>query len=241
MDATSDMFVGWIVNGELYAAGDTLIVEESDLAISAFEMDFKLKYGAAIRLTNTVEESGIRFTPMINTADLNALNGYDVRVGFGTLIMPNDYLAAGQAPNLVDFVAGSTILKIENTGYTETDKDEANYTAYYGAMNQIKTKNYGREFAGRGYMEFTFESGAVRTIYTPFSADNVRSVKWVANAVINDASAYEKLSDAKKAIVEGYANSEDYSKSAKAARTSVAQMEENYAAAFVAGGKKESV
>ena len=87
-------------------------------------------------------------------------------------------------------------------------------------------------------MEITFESGAVRTIYTPFSADNVRSVKWVANAVINDTEAYEKLSDAKKEIVHGYADSADYGAKARA---SVAQMKENYAAAFVVGGKKESV
>jgi hypothetical protein len=191
-----------------------------------------------------VEESGIRFTTMMNTADFNALNSYDVRVNFGTLIMPNDYLAAGQAPNLVDFVAGSTILKIQNSGYTETDRDDANYTAYYGAMNKLFAKNYGREFAGRGYMEITFESGAVRTIYTAFSADNVRSVKWIANALMNDANGtgeYNALSDAKKAVVQGYASSADYSKSVKMARKATAQMEENYAAVFVASSKKESV
>lgn len=240
LSATNNLFVGWVVNGEIYQAGETIVIGESAMTISAFEMDFTMKYGAAIRLAGTVEESGIRFTSMINEGDLNALQAYGLGVSFGTLIMPNDYLGAGQAPNLTDFVAGSTVLKIVSTIEEGTERWEVEngYVIYRGAMNQIKTKNYGREFAGRGYMEITFANGVVRTIYTNFSADNVRSVKWVASAVINDTEAYEKLSDAKKEIVHGYADSADYGAKARA---SVAQMEENYAAAFVVGGKKESV
>lgn len=240
-EATNERFVGWLCGDKIYQANETIEIGESNLTFSPFEMDFAMQDGAAIRLAGTVEESGIRFTSMFKEADLNTLKNKGLTVSFGTLIMPNDYLGASQAPNLEDFVAGTTVLKIKSTIEPGTDRWEVTndgYVVYRGAMQKLKQWNYGRNFAGRGYMEITFANGEPRTIYTPFTVENnVRSVKYVANALKNDETEYEKLSDTKKAIVEGYATSEDYNVQAMSAS---AAMEENYAAAYVMSGRKES-
>jgi hypothetical protein len=155
--------------------------------------------------------------------------------------MPYDYLGAGQAPNLSDFVAGSTVLQIPNTVYTEQDKDNSAYTVYYGAMKKLFSQNYARDFAGRGYMIVTYTNGMTKTVYTPFNVeDNVRSVRTVAQKFMADTAEYEKISDAKKAVVEAYASSPDYGTS-KASATSVASVQEAYAAAFVYGNKQNIV
>ena len=234
--ATSSTFIGWFVNGELYSAGETIVIGNANTTITAYTIDFKLKDGAAIRLANTADESGIRFTPMINTNDWNALAGYGVTVKeFGTLIMPNDYLSEGQAPNLNDFVVGSTILKIMNTGADKEGYTEqvGGYVVYYGAMKKLYTQNYGRDFAGRGYMIIEV-NGEERILYTPFTSENVRSVRYVAQQLQLDTSEYEALSDAKKAVVDTYANSPVYGQENVAATA----LNENYAAAYVVNEKK---
>ena len=239
-------FVGWNVNGTLYPAGETISLTEN-VVINSVVIDFMLKDGAAIRLAGNADESGIRFTSMMNTADMEALKALGVTInGFGTLIMPNDYLANGQAPNLTDFSeANKQILQIENTGYTD---DINGYTVYYGAMKTIKLANYARDFAGRGYIEITFANGAKKFLYTPFSVENnVRSIRTVAQAFKADETEpegdeirYNTLSDTRKAIVDAYANSADYQKAAPAS-VALTQMEEGYQAAYVVNNNKENV
>lgn len=234
-----ETFVGWVANNALYQAGETVTLGESNITYSALSIDFQLKEGAAIRLSSSADDSGIRFTPMMKTSDYEALQSYAKELAFGTLIMPFDYLGAGQAPNLTDFVAGSTVLQIPNGGYTEQDKNNSAYTAYYGAMKKLYTQNYGRNFAGRGYMIITYANGATKTIYTPFDTEkNVRSVKFVANALKNDTEEYEKLSTTKKAVVDAYAASADYTPNNVNAASTVASVQESYAAAYVYANKE---
>ncbi len=201
---TSNAFVGWVSGGELYAAGETIGYLDAPLSFEAVEMDFSLLEGAAIRLANNADESGIRFTTYLKQADLNALIGnYGItNVSYGTLIIPYDYLEAGQAPNLEDFVAGETIIKIPST-YQEV---EDGYLVYRGAMQKMYQENYGRAFAGRGYMEITFANGETMTVYTPFDKeDNVRSIRYVAQAFKADTEEYNALSAEKQAVVDSYA------------------------------------
>ena len=226
-------FVGWEADGVLYQAGQTIALAETDLTLTAFVLDFTLEEGAAIRLASTADESGIRFTAYINEAELNKLLSYVADVQYGMLIMPNDYLN-GNMPNLTDFEAGKTVLQLPG----EISETVSGYIIFRGAMKKLFTQNYGRDFAGRGYMIITLHSGETITIYTPFNTkDNVRSVKTVALKFKADTAEYEKLSDAKKAVIEAYATSESYSTST--ATTVAAQMEEGYAAAYVSNKKKE--
>ena len=201
---SNKLFIGWANDGKLYQPGEQIGVLTEGMTFTAVEVDFTMEDGAAIRLADTATESGIRFTSWMNAADLNALLGqYGIaNVSYGTLILPYDYLAEGQKPNLDDFIVNENILKIESTQYEESGE----YWIIRGAMKTIKEGNYDRLFAGRAYMEITFENGDVWTVYTPFDyEDNVRSVRYVAQQFIADTAEYEKVSDAKKEVVKAYA------------------------------------
>lgn len=204
---TYNSFIGWLdTNGNFYQAGETVDFATMGYTFTAVELDFTLEEGAAIRINNTADESGIRFTTMLNQANYEALLALaDVaNVSYGTLIMPYDYLGNGQAPNLENFVNDETILKIPSTKHQVT---EDGYIMYYGAMQKMFVENYGRAFAGRGYMEISFANGETMTVYTPFTyADNVRSIRYVAQAYKADNNSdYATLTDAKKAVVDAYA------------------------------------
>ena len=200
---TNSTFIGWAFGEELYLAGETISSITEAITFTAVDVDFTLLEGAAIRLANTSDESGIRFTSYLSEADMNALSNYGITVvSYGTLIMPYDYLGAGQAPNLDDFVAGETIIQIEST-YQELEKG---YLVYRGAMQKMYEANYGRAFAGRGYMEIRLANGETMMVYTPFDKeDNVRSIRYVAQKFMEDTEEYDVLSAEKKAVVEGYA------------------------------------
>ena len=204
-------FVGWVANGALYHAGATVTVENQNVTFTALEIDFHLEDGAAIRIASAADASGIRFTTLLKEADLNALLGYGATVSFGTLIMPYDYLGAGQAPNLEKFsIENKQIVKIPSTIESGTERWEVKegYLLYRGAMQKLYTGNYDRLFAGRGYMEITFADGETLTVYTPFDKkDNVRSIRYVAQAFQEDKKAEENygLSLAKKKVIDAYA------------------------------------
>ena len=210
---TYNTCIGWIINGELYEVGDVLTGLSGNITATALEVDFTLEDGAAIRLNDTADQSGIRFTAFLKQADLDQLVGnYGITsVSYGMLIIPFDYLGAGQAPNLEDFTAGENILKIVSTTH---DTDDG-YIKYRGAMQKLFEANYERLFAGRGYMEITFESGEVIIVYTNFDiGDNVRSVRSVAQKFkadtepSDDGLVYSELNANKKAVADVYAASE---------------------------------
>ncbi len=209
---TYDTFIGWVYNDALYVAGDEIQIADENVTLTALELDFRLQAGASIRLAGTAGTSGIRFTTLINKEQFDELVGnYGIAsVSYGTLIIPYDYLSEGQAPNLEDFTPGENILKIAST-YSEVNDDE--FIVYRGAMQNIKIDNYGRLFAGRGYMEITLENDETITVYTPFDKeDNVRSIRQIAQAFQADTSEpaegeirYATLSEARKDIVDAYA------------------------------------
>ena len=141
---------------------------------------------------------------MIKESDYNALVALvgAENISYGTLILPYDYLAQDQTPNLNDFKVDETILKIPSTKFFVED----GYMTYYGAMVKMYTENYDRLFAACGYMEVKV-NGEVVTVYTPFSAeDNVRSIRYVAQQYKADAnSGYADLGETKQGVVDAYA------------------------------------
>ena len=215
---TYDTCVGWIVNETLYQAGDTIAVGEENIILTALEIDFRLENGAAIRIADAVQSSGIRFITLLKESDLSALEGYVKSVTYGTLIIPYDYLSEGQAPNLEDFTPDENILKIKSSAIRGSEKWEVSdgYVVYRGAMQNIYAENYERLFAGRGYMEITLKNDVTITVYTPFDKENnVRSIRYVAQAFKADTTEpaegelrYNNLSDTKKAVVDTYAASD---------------------------------
>ena len=209
---TYNTFIGWVVNDTLYQAGDVIEIGEENITLTALEIDFRLEVGAAIRVAGTADESGIRFTTLMDEAKFNELiSGYGIaNVSYGTLIIAYDYLATGQEPNLEDFTPDVDIIKLPST-YSEVNSD--GFIVYRGAMQKLYEENYGRLFAGRGYMEITLANSEVITVYTPFDKDdNVRSIRQIAQAFQADTSEpaegeirYSTLSETRKAIVDAYA------------------------------------
>ena len=199
----NDVFLGWVdAEGNLYNAGQEITVTGS-MEFTALTIEFFMEDGAAIRLSTTADESGIRFTSYINTEQLNALAGYGItNISYGTLILPYDYLDTNVKPNLDTFIVGETIIKIEST-YQE---EEGDYLVYRGAMRKLYTSNYERLFAGRGYMTLTFADGTTKTVYTNFDyEDNVRSVRYIAQRFQEDVEKYNDLDTKKKDVVDVYA------------------------------------
>ena len=219
---TYDTFIGWWDGETLYAAGEA-VEFTSNVTLTAVTLDFTLDVGAAIRVGTSADNSGIRFTAFLSQDGLNALsNTYGIsNVSYGMLILPYDYLQAGQMPNLEDFtpyvdelISGKTIMKFVSDH--EKEKVENGVIEYRGAIEQLYESNYERLWAGRGYIEFTLNGKTVRA-YTPFSLeDNVRSIREVAQKFQADTSAaaagelkYASLSADRKAIVDNYAKTDE--------------------------------
>ena len=208
-------FIGWAYDGVLYAPGTEVTVDKA-MTFTAVEIDFTTQDGAAMRIGKTAEKSGIRFTSQFNKAEVDALLGqYGIEsIDYGTLIIPYDYLAYNQKPNLEDFdPEKDEILKIESTPMEAV----GGYVVFRGAMQKMYQENYGRLFAGRAYMEITFAGGEVWTIYTPFDNEaNVRSIRIIAKAFKADTSEpadatilrYNSLTDVQKAVVDAYIGTE---------------------------------
>jgi hypothetical protein len=207
-----NVFIGWANGDTLYEGGAEYGFVTKAMAFTAVEIDFIMEKGAAIRIGLNTETSGIRFTSKIKASDLNALTGkYGIaKINYGTLILPYDTLEKGQAPNITDFVENEDTLKVKNsTKWNGSDE----YIVYRGAMQKVYPGNYGRLFAGRGYIDITFNDGTVWTVYTDFdNEDNVRSVRYVAQALTTDTAEYARLvgdDQMKQTIVSAYAFPEE--------------------------------
>ena len=205
-------FIGWENNGTLYEGGTEYGFVTKSMSFTAVEVEFTMETGAAIRIGLNTETSGIRFTSKINAAHLNALTGkYGIaKITYGTLILPYDTLEKGEAPNAENFTEGEDALKVKSsTKWNGSDT----YIVYRGAMQKVYPGNYGRLFAGRGYMEITFDDGTVWTVYTHFdNEDNVRSIRYVAQALTMDTAEYARLvgdDQTKQDIVSAYAFPEE--------------------------------
>lgn len=214
---TYNVFIGWVSDDELYVDGSVIEAIDRNYEFEELAIEFNMDEGAAIRLTSNVAESGIRFTTRVSREFAEREGRYDDygidSIYFGTLIMPLDYLAEGQEPNLDDFIPGQTIIQIETTPTKLELVDD--YYVYRGAMTHLNEGNYDRLFAGRGYMILEFSNGDTKVVYTPFSyEDNVRSIRYIAQQFKADTSEaqnnelrYNNLSATRQGIVDIYAAS----------------------------------
>ena len=197
---TSNIFVGWVLEDELYYVGDKVENATGYKEFVALSLDYKMMDGAAIRVTDDKTKSGIRFAGLLKESDYLSLSSVVSSVEYGTLILPFDMLAQGQYPNLEDFVVDEDILKIGSTVHEIED----GYIKYYGGIVNLFENNYTRSFAGRGYITITYKNGNTRTFYTEFNSSNVRSVKYVALMVQKDTEEYNKFNEDQQKIIDSY-------------------------------------
>ncbi|MBR7112164.1 MAG: hypothetical protein IKC75_04495 [Clostridia bacterium] len=174
----------------------------------AFTNDTEFK-GASIYVDTANEEtSGLRFETVISKDALSAYAGATFK--YYTLIAPMDYVAAAQGKFTVEAlsalnVEGDKCVKIQ--AVNSLDLEDENVIKFSGTL--IGLKSFTRQYAAVAMVEVCDESGAViDTVYGEFnSADNARSAKQVADAMIADeASEYwTAYTNEQKAIVDKYA------------------------------------
>lgn len=133
----------------------------------------------------STEKSGLRFKTAIEEDDINYLiDTYGKsNVSVGTLIAPADNLGTTALTHAFG-VSGKDYLDV----VADIDKPYATENGtriYAGSISNIKEKNIGKNFVGRGYIAYrTSESAAWTYIYSGSSCN--RSVDFVASAALKD-------------------------------------------------------
>ena len=153
--------------------------------------------GAGIRLDPV--NHGIRFSTAVSKADYDVLTAAGITLDFGTIITPDEYLAA--AGNDFTDLAEGKYLDV-NSEATGTDvfrevKGEDNTTYYFfcGSITGIKTVNYDWDYSAIGYVTING--------ITVYSANyTTRNAAYVANAAINDPNGEYSVTELD--ILRGY-------------------------------------
>ncbi len=150
--------------------------------------------GAQIRFGT--DGNGIRFATTINKATVDyikSLMDANTTVGYGTLILPTDYLEGGDLTTNKDNVlfnhytldrAGIKYLDIPAVAGLQID-GSGNVTLR-AAITNLKETNYDRSFSAVGYIKYTV-GGVVCYLYSNFDQfDNSRSMKQLAERALED-------------------------------------------------------
>lgn len=165
------------------------------------DIDINTLSGASLRIASD-GHNGIRFSTVFNKAQVDAALAetakFDV-VGFGTLIVPADYLADGtELSHAALAAAGKEYLDVEATGFYEAGETDSDYIIH-GAIADILDQNYARKFIGTGYVKYT-AAGNTYYIYGSVNQDNARSIYDIAVASkIDEPEIYAD-------VIDGYLN-----------------------------------
>lgn len=159
-----------------------------DINIKVYDMPLSLTNGASVRIASGTN-AGLRFESNVNTNvynEMKLLKTFGTNVELGILIAPADYLDENTDLTFESMNASNkSYLAIKQSKW----KDETS-GIYTAAMTNIKPANYTREFAARGYMKITDDTGTIKYYYSDFSIDgNVRSVSAVAASALDDKNA----------------------------------------------------
>lgn len=196
--------VGWKdAEGKLYKPGKELTGLTANATFTAVTADFKTLDGAAVRFA---DPTGLRFYSQASKADFDALGA--ALTATGTLILPTDMLGEGALTleALADKEESKDYLNIVNSGWLNAATAEADgYYQFSGAIVNIKTANYDRNFSAVGYFTVTYENGETANFYGGYKAANATSVKTVATKALEDLAANpDKYNATEKAILESY-------------------------------------
>lgn len=185
-----------------YAPGTELTVNEN-MTLKSIELNVTMTPGASIRLA---APTGLRFQTTVTSGNGIAadeiLNSPTVTTG--TLITTLGFYEKNG--NKLTKDSKYTFLDIANDGWfndgtkTETGK-------FCGSIIKIKKENYGRKFIAVGYATINYSNGDSKTVYANVTANNAKSIAYVAEQV-KKSEAYNKYKD----IIDKYINGEEISK-----------------------------
>ena len=178
------------------ANGETLVYKNDGYVLETVTADTEIivlyglenfNYeGASIRLKRANDETGngIKFTVSLPKAQYEQILAADPNAQFGTLLIPAD-LVEGDLTVNTNLVSKA----IANERMNEKTVDGVEYVYWVAYLWNIAEKNYSREIAARGYIEY---SGNV--VYTVVSED--RSLSRVAQLCTADDKASQDVKDA---------------------------------------------
>lgn len=185
-----------------YAPGTELKVNEN-MTLKSIKLSVTMTKGASIRLA---APTGLRFQTTVKSENGIAadeiLNSKTVTTG--TLI--TTLASYEHNGNTLTRDSKYTFLDIANDGWfndgtkTETGK-------FCGSIIKIKKENYGRKFIAVGYATINYSNGGSKTVYANVTANNAKSIAYVAEQV-KKSEAYNKYKD----IIDKYINREEISK-----------------------------
>lgn len=180
-----------------YAPGTELKVNEN-MTLKSIKLSVTMTKGASIRLA---APTGLRFQTTVKSENGIAadeiLNSKTVTTG--TLI--TTLASYEHNGNTLTRDSKYTFLDIANDGTkTETGK-------FCGSIIKIKKENYGRKFIAVGYATINYSNGGSKTVYANVTANNAKSIAYVAEQV-KKSEAYNKYKD----IIDKYINGEEISK-----------------------------
>ena len=160
--------------------------------------------GARVRLS---APAGLRFDTKIlktNVDDLVA-NENVKKVEYGTVIAPIDYIT-GEFTMDALMAAGKTFLDIKQMTWGKMPENNGGYYQMAASIVNINDFNYERSFSARAYVKVTMNNEQVQYIYSDYnSADNSRTVQFVAQEALNDASPGD-YNPTEQGILENFAD-----------------------------------
>ena len=171
-----------------------------------YAVNVMMSYGASIRLNN---ENGIRFYTNVDKQRIAELQANGATVELGTIIAPKD-LISGEFTH-EDENIDVKYTAVNSDGSFKYYEDSSGWSGVVGSIVRIKDTNISRDFVGRGYVKVTDGENtyiSYADYYDSNTTNNTRSMKYVASALRNDTSNYERLNEALKKLVDGWAGVE---------------------------------
>ena len=186
-----------------YAPGTVLPVNEN-MTLKSIKLNVTMTPGASIRLA---APTGLRFQTTVKSENGIAadeiLNSKTVTTG--TLI--TTLASYEHNGNTLTRDSKYTFLDIANDGWfndgtkTETGK-------FCGSIIKIKKENYGRKFIAVGYATINYSNGDSKTVYANVTANNAKSIAYVAEQV-KGSEKFSGYSAEQKDIINKYINREE--------------------------------
>lgn len=186
-----------------YAPGTELTVNEN-MTLKSIKLNVTMTPGASIRLA---APTGLRFQTTVKSENGIAadeiLNSKTVTTG--TLI--TTLASYEHNGNTLTRDSKYTFLDIANDGWfndgtkTETGK-------FCGSIIKIKKENYGRKFIAVGYATINYSNGDSKTVYANVTANNAKSIAYVAEQV-KGSEKFSGYSAEQKDIINKYINREE--------------------------------
>ena len=186
------IFLGWELNGALYKGGTA--APAAGLA-KAIYLDYALQDGASIRMADTADESGIRFTAFLQEEAYTAYSEYIQSIG--VLVLPLELLGSeaftvGHSATAVNFYA------LKEKGFTFVN----GVMTARATIHTVRATNYNRDYAARAYVCVNYADGSTDYVYGYFQKENhVRNIYEVAT----DAYKANEGTSSQRSVLVGYA------------------------------------